>query len=104
MRRCDIRGSRGVAVLMVLALLSVLSLAASAADETPVRFEGRVLWIAGETLMVATDDSQSINVDLTHVPQDAYQRLGSYDRVVVTGTIPREQSRVVATSIESLEP
>ena len=90
-------------MLMVLALLSVLSLAASAADETPVRFEGRVLWIAGETLMVATDDSQSINIDLTHVPQDEYQRLGSNDRVVVTGTIPTEGNRVVATSIEPVE-
>jgi len=89
---------------MALALLSVLSLAASAADETPVRFEGRVLWIAGQTLMVATDDSQSINVDLTHVPQGEYQRLGSNDRVVVTGTIPTEGNRVVATSIEPLEP
>jgi len=89
---------------MALALLSVLSATASAADDTPVRFQGRVLWIAGETLMVATDDSQSINVDLTHVPQDAYQRLERYDRVVVTGTIPREQNRVEATSIESLGP
>jgi uncharacterized protein YdeI (BOF family) len=104
MRLCDIRGSRGVAALMALALLGMLSFAASAADETPVRFEGHVLWIAGQTLMVATDDSQSINVDLTHVPQDAYQRLGSYDRVVVTGTVPREQNRVEATSIEPLEP
>ncbi len=104
MRRCAIRGSRGVAALMALALLSVLSVTASAADDTPVRFQGRVLWIAGEMLMVATDDSQSINVDLTHVPQGEYQRLGSNDRVVVTGTIPTEGNRVVATSIEPLEP
>ena len=104
MRRCDIRGSRGVAGLMALVLLSVLSLASSAVGEAPVRFQGRVLWVAGATLMVATDDDLSINVDLTHVPQDAYQRLERYDRVVVTGTIPREQNRVVATSIESLGP
>ncbi len=104
MRRCAIRSSRAVAALMALALLSVLSVTASAADDTPVRFQGRVLWIAGETLMVATDDSQSINIDLTHVPQDEYQRLGSNDRVVVTGTIPTEGNRVVATSIEPLEP
>ena len=104
MRRCDIRGSRGVAALMALALLSVLSVTASAADDTPVRFQGRVLWIAGETLMVATDDSQSVNVDLTHVAQDQYQRLGSNDRVVVTGTIPPERNRVVGASIEQLEP
>jgi hypothetical protein len=104
MRRCAIRGSRGVAALMALALLSVLSVTACAGDDTPVRFEGRVLWIAGGTLMVATDDSQSVNVDLTHVPQDEYQRLGNNDRVLVTGTIPTERNRVVATSIEPLEP
>jgi len=89
---------------MALAILSVLCVTASAAEDTPVRFEGRVLWIAGETLMVATDDSQSINVDLTHVPQGEYQRLGSNDRVVVTGTIPTERNGVVATSIEPFEP
>lgn len=100
MRGCDIRGLRGVAALMAVAILSVLCVTASAAEDTPVRFEGRVLWIAGETLMVATDDSQSINVDLRHVPQDEYQRLGSYDRVIVTGTIPIEGNRVAATSIE----
>jgi hypothetical protein len=104
MGRCDIRGSRGVAAVTACVLLSVLCVAASAADETPVRFEGRVMWIAGGTLMVTTDDGLSINVDLTHVSQDAYQRLASYDRVVVTGIIPRAQNRVVATSIESLEP
>ena len=101
MHRCDIRGSQGVAALIALALLSVLSVTASAADDTPVRFGGRVQWIAGETLTVATDDDQSISVDLRHVPQDEYQRLGSNDRVVVTGTIAR--NRVVATSIEQLE-
>jgi len=73
MHRSYIGGSREVAALVALALLSVLSVTASADDDTPVRFQGRVLWIAGETLLVATDDSQSINVDLTQVPQDEYQ-------------------------------
>jgi len=52
--------------------------------------------IAGETLMVATDDSQSIK----HRSPRTYRkmsikRLGSNDRVVVTGTIPTEGNRVV---------
>jgi type 1 fimbria pilin len=89
---------------MALALLSVLSVGVSAADDAPVHFQARVLWIAGQTLMVATDDGQSIGVDLTHVAQDQYQRLGTNDRVVVTGTIPTERNRVVAVSIEHLEP
>ena len=77
---------------------------ASADDDTPVRFEGRVLWIAGTTLVAATEESQSITVDLTHVPLDEYLRLRSNDYIVVVGTIPIERNRIVATSIEPLEP
>ena len=80
---------------MALALLSVLSVTPSVADEAPVHFRARVLWIAGDT---------RVNVNLTRVPQDQYQRLGINDRVVVTGTIPIEQDRVEAASIERLEP
>jgi len=90
--------------LLALALLCVLSVTTGAAEVMPVRFEGRVLWIAGTTLMVATDDSQSINIDLTDVPLDEYQGLRSNDYVVVVGTIPAERNRIVATSIEPLEP
>jgi len=99
-----IRGSRGVAALVALAIVSVLSVAAGADRDIPVQFAGRVQWIAGEVLIVATDDDESISVDLAHVPQDEYQRLRNNDRVVVTGSISSEQSRVVATSIETVEP
>ena len=93
-----------MAALIALALLSVLSVTPGAADDAPVHFRARVLWTAGETLMVATDDGQSVNVNLTRVPQDQYQRLGINDLVVVTGTIPTERDRVEATSIEQFEP
>jgi hypothetical protein len=104
MHRCDARVSGSWAALAALALLCVLSVTASAADDTSIWFEGRVLWIAGTTLVVATEDSQSITVDLTHVPLDEYLRLRSNDYVVVVGTIPTERNRIVATSIEPLEP
>lgn len=58
----------------------------------------------GRDLLVATDNSQSVNVDLTHVPLDEYQRLRSNDYIVVVGTIAAERDRIVATSIEPLEP
>ena len=104
MRPNQILGSLGVAALIALATLSVLSLAEGADGHLPVRFEGRVQWIAGETLTVATDDDLSISVDLAHVPQDQYQRLQRNDRVLVIGNIVSEQSRVLATSIEPLAP
>jgi hypothetical protein len=104
MRRGGVRGARAVAILAALALGSVLFVSASAAGDVPVRFEARVLWVAGQTLVVATDDSRSISVDLTYVAQDEYQRLGSDDWVVVTGVLPAGRNRVVATSITLLEP
>lgn len=103
MPRYEMGGPLRAGALTALAFLIMLSVA-SATDDIPVHFQARVLWIAGQTLLVADDDSQSIRVDLTHVAQDQYQRLGRNDRVVVTGTIPAERNRVVATSIESLEP
>jgi type 1 fimbria pilin len=100
----DVRGSRTLMTLTALALLSLLSVTASAADVDSIQFQARVLWIAGETMVVATDNSQSINVDLRQVSQDEYQRLERNDLVIVTGIIPAENNRVVATSIEPVEP
>jgi hypothetical protein len=82
----------------------LLPVTASAADVDSIQFQARVLWIAGETMVVATDNSQSINVDLRQVSQDEYQRLERNDLVIVTGIIPAENNRVVATSIEPVEP
>jgi hypothetical protein len=90
--------------LTALALLSLLPVTTSAADVDSIQFQARVLWIAGETMVVATDNSQSINVDLRQVSQDEYQRLERNDLVIVTGIIPAENNRVVATSIEPVEP
>ena len=100
----DVRGSRTLMTLTALALLSLLPVTASAADVDSIQFQARVLWIAGETMVVATDNSQSINVDLRRVSQDEYQRLERNDLVIVTGIIPAENNRVVATSIEPVEP
>jgi hypothetical protein len=100
----DVRGSRTLMTLTALALLSLLPVTASAADVDSIQFQARVLWIAGETMVVATDNSQSINVDLRQVSQDEYQRLERNDLVIVTGIIPAENNRVVATSIEPVEP
>jgi hypothetical protein len=73
-----------------------------AAGGAAVRFPGRVSWVAAETMVVATDDGVALTVDLTKVPQDEYQRLASGDRVLVVGVLGR--NRIVATTIQSLEP
>src|SRR5438046_9742278 len=83
-------GSRGVATLMALALLSVLSVTPGVADDAPVHLRARVLWIAGDTLMVATDDGQTVNVNLTRVPQAQYPRRAINDHVGVTRPSPTD--------------
>jgi len=90
------------AIVTALAFLGALSVGSSSADDTLVRFAGRVSWIAGETLVVSTDGGASVSIDLSHVHQDEYQRLVTGDRVIVTGTAGG--NRILGTSIEPVEP
>jgi len=71
-----------------------------AAQEDLVHVDGRVLWIAGQTMVVApyAIGSGSINIDLAQASQDEYMRLTTGDSVTVTGTIAQEGNRVFATS------
>jgi hypothetical protein len=90
----------------VVAALSVLSTAAvgAAQDAAGVRIEGRVVWHAGQTVVIAPDGSPSVNIDLSRVPQDQYGALKQGDRVIVTGALPNERKRVVAATVERLTP
>jgi hypothetical protein len=87
--------------ITVLASSLVLwAVAVSPAQVVAVGFEGRVLWIAGNTLVISLEASPSINVDLSEVAQDQYQGLEEGDWVLVTGTVTRERDRVIATSVQ----
>ena len=63
-------------------------------------YEGRVQWIAGSTLILATDDGWSIRVDLTRVAQSDYSGLGPRDRIIVSGTLSEDGNYVLGLSIE----
>jgi hypothetical protein len=91
-----------LAVVSALTLSGAVPTGAAAADGLPVRFEARVSWVAAETMVVATDDGVAVNVDLSRVAQDEYQRLAPGARVIVTGALGR--NRIHASSIESSEP
>ncbi len=91
-----------LAVVTALAVSGAISTGSRAADDTLVRFGARVSWIAAETMVVSTDDGPVVSVDLSQVAQDEYQRLATGARVIVTGTLGG--NRVLATSIESVEP
>jgi len=99
-----VTGLRRIARIVVaaLAFAGVLPAASGAGDETTVRFNARVSWIAANTMVVSTADSPALSIDLTQVPQDEYQRLVTGAYVIVTGTLGWRQ--IMATSIESLEP
>ena len=88
------------ALLTACAFTGTLLVAVSAAQDIPVRVYGRVQWIAGGTMVVALDDSPSINVDLSQVAQDQYAGLARGEWVVVTGTVPNGRDRVIATGIQ----
>jgi hypothetical protein len=107
MRRYACRKRIG-ALLMTLMISSAWP-ATSLAQESAVRLQGRVSWVAGETLVMSTDETPSVRIDLSRVDQADYQRLASGDRVIVTGlivtgTIPDDRDRIVATSIVTLSP
>jgi len=67
----------------LLAIVVAIMLPTLAAAQ-PVTFQGRVSWIAGQTLIVSTADTPSVRIDLRHVDQDEYQRLRSGDVVLLT--------------------
>jgi hypothetical protein len=62
---------------------------------------GRVLWVAGQTMVVApyVSGTAPVRVDLSQASQDEYMRLTTGDSVTVMGIIPAEGDRVMATSI-----
>jgi len=91
-------------LIAVLATSIMLSSVPASAQVDEVRFEGRVSWIAGETMIVSTDVTPSVRVDLRYVDQDEYQQLTMGDFVIVTGTISDDANRVLATSIERAAP
>ena len=90
--------------MALLAISVMLPSVPASAQGDEVRFEGRVSWIAGETMIVSTDVTPSVRVDLRRVDQDEYQRLTIGDSVIVTGTISDDANRVLATSIERAAP
>lgn len=95
-------------------MILLLGLVGSASSqERCLRLEGHVQWIAGQTMILATNtdatDSHiprslwTIRVDLRAVPQDEYAVLAQGDLVTVTGVLSDDNSWLVGTSIERPE-
>jgi len=64
-----------------------------------VLVEGRVLWIAGQTMVLDASGSPSVRIDLSEIPQSDYQGLTGGDPVVVSGVLSADRRQVRWTSI-----
>ena len=102
------RSRHGVAKALVVVIIAAactvtLLVDVGTAQDDLVQIDGRVLWIAGQTMVVASyvAGDEPIRVDLSRASQDEYMRLATGDAVTVTGTIAEEGDRVMATSIRS---
>ena len=85
----------------VVAAACVLALRVDVGSAQEVVIEGRVLWVAGQTMVVApyASGTAPVRIDLSRASQDEYMRLTTGDSVTVMGIIPAEGDRVMATSI-----
>jgi hypothetical protein len=100
------RGAFGkalVAAVVVGICVFTMHVGVGAAQGDLVTFAGRVLWIGGNAMVVApyADGSAPVKVDLSQARLDEYLTLTTGDSVTVTGTIPDEDDRIIATSIRS---
>ncbi len=89
---------RGATVLVLGALMLLGALAPPAGAQTrAVRFDGRVQWIAGQTMTVQLDTGGSVSVDLVDVRQEEYAGLSPNARVTVVGVMTDGSRRVKGT-------
>jgi hypothetical protein len=84
-------------VLVSFALL--VSLVCPVPAQEHLSFHGRVVWISGNTLVLAPDQGGSLNVDLTNVPQGSYESLNNGDSVTVSGVASEDRSKLIADSV-----
>ena len=88
------------AALILLIAVVLLSLAMPGpADAQRVRFEGRLLWISGNTMAVAVNDGPSVTIDLGDVPQGDYQGLEEGEWVMVLAEYTRDRRNLLGLSV-----
>ncbi len=84
----------------LLVLLLLVSAAAPAnAQEQIGYFEGRVAWVAGQSMVVTLDTGVSVDIDLRRISQTEVRAISQGDYVIVTGAIERPGRRFLAISI-----
>ncbi len=91
--------TRRALIAVIVALGCLIPIASARAQDEVIRFEGRIAWIAGGSMVVTLTDGPSIDIDLRRIAQSELRMLEARDYVVVTGMILRPGRRVLALSI-----
>lgn len=91
-----------VAVVLTLAVVPGVVCDATAQERT-VTVEGKVAWIAGNKMAVAPPGGLPVTIDLSQADLSDYASLLAGDWVIVTGTAPPGENRVIATSVRRVE-
>ena len=111
--------SRNWLALALLALAAPAALRAPAAAQEYMRFDGTVQWLSARTLVLALDTQisapsyvivgqvlvpvqgprQTVNVDVSQLPQREYAFMRTGERIAVIGVPSDDGRRLVATSI-----
>ena len=71
-------------------------------QETILRFEGRVIWISGQSMALALDSGPAFGIDLARISQSDLRNIAQNDYIVVTGVVLRPRSQLVAISIQRI--
>ena len=90
---------RSALILGLAAVLLWLALPGPAAAQPRVRFEGRLLWISGNTMAVAVNDGPSVTIDLKDVPQGDYAGLEEGEWVLVLAQYSQDRRRLYGLAV-----
>ena len=89
---------RAALILLLAVVLLSLAMPGPAAAQR-VRFEGRLLWISGNTMAVAVNDGQSVTINLGNVPQSDYQGLEEGEWIMVLAEYSRDRRNLLGLSV-----
>jgi hypothetical protein len=87
------------ALPFVATVLAISLQAPALAQDEILVFEGRVVWISGQRMILALDSAPTVSVDLTRISQADLRRFGQNDYVVVTGVVERPGRTILAFSV-----
>ena len=74
-------------VVLALVVFGQPDVSSGALDRRHFRLHGYVQWIAGEKLMLFTDDGAPIAIDLTEADQSEYRALEQGEGITVGGVV-----------------